>query len=257
VNPQKQRGYILVACCFLAQASLGNPTPGSRIVTSKTVIGHQISLRSDLNQYLVHESERISGSDDQDSNILSEIKTPSNNPAAKWLVVDAGNGTIALQAGNGNFLARCRRCFGTTSNDFVTVHLNRTKDNPYAIWSVIPLGERKFAFKADTGLYLAPCPDCSSSFNTSDTVFVHAESDVNNILAQWTVDDLTLQMVATGALIGRNITVQSALDQFLIYTLIYWNKGIVWKKRTFVRKQSEAKWLVVDAGDGMIALQTA
>jgi hypothetical protein len=194
LHPRNQVGFFLLVTFFISQLCHGYVTVPA---TSMMIIGHKIALKSDSGRYLIHRSERMPAAYYQDMAILGTNIDSHKNPAAQWLVVDAGNGKIALQAANGNFLTRCRNCFtGASYEDSATVHLNTLKDNPYATWSVIPLPNGKVALKGDLGKYLARCEDCVSSMRMLSPdywqmAFVHT-SHLDAPHAQWTVENLTL-----------------------------------------------------------------
>lgn len=93
--------------------------------------------------------------------------------------------TVALQADNGQFVARCRGCIrGGTTPDSVTVHVDQSSA-PFAQFTPGLLFDGRYGLRADTGRYLARCNNCSPDASTPNTVTLHGSDPLNELWARW------------------------------------------------------------------------
>nr|AIG56416.1 secreted protein [Achlya hypogyna] len=58
------------------------------------------------------------------------------SPWAQWTCVDVGEGKIALQADNGNFLARCKDCVNGAYSQAAFVHASGINDGSWVHWMI-------------------------------------------------------------------------------------------------------------------------
>jgi hypothetical protein len=86
---------------------------------------------------------------------------------------------IALQADNGNYMARCNGCqttVRTVTNSTIMTHVKDTgltSVESIAKFTVKNAGDGKVALMADSGFYLGRCNGCVIGSNVSDLLFAH------------------------------------------------------------------------------------
>ncbi len=149
----------------------------------------QVALQSDTGKWLARCSfcQPVAAGGATDTATV-HVKEPSVS-YARFQLVDAGGGKIALKADNGNWVARCRDCItGGTTADFVTMHVSGTLPPPaYAQFTPVLLSNGKYALRADTGYYVSRCDTCSPWATTQDQVTAHVSDPDTAPSAQWNI----------------------------------------------------------------------
>lgn len=161
------------------KAFTGAPVvPGDKFPTGR------VTLKSDINTFLSR-CRHCGPSKYQDSVSLHET-----NPAYDWAIwtVESVGGKVAFKSENGNYLARCSKCWNESvyPDDALFIQATSSHD-PLAQWTSESLGNGKWALKADDGKYLARCHNCVTGGAYADFPFVHIENAKDKPYAQWTV----------------------------------------------------------------------
>ncbi|KAK9829103.1 hypothetical protein WJX72_003913 [[Myrmecia] bisecta] len=123
-------------------------------------------------------------------------------------------GTYALQADDGNFMARCHGCYKTLNNvqDMLMTHVppsSPVDSVPWAFFTIEPApGTNKVYLRSDAGLYLTRCNSCinqqSLNGNFPDAPLLEPKQDAS--YAQWTIINLPDGKVAIQSDTGRYLS---------------------------------------------------
>ncbi|OQR83689.1 cytochrome P450, partial [Thraustotheca clavata] len=141
--------------------------------------GDLIALQADTGKFVARCNGCIPGGAYPDSAFV-HVTQVNGNPWAVWKVTNTGNGKLALQADNGNYLARCNNCApGAAYPDEAFVHVKDWNGAPYAQWTCVDGGSGKIALQSDTGKFLGRCNNCLTNGANPDSAFVHVTSTSN------------------------------------------------------------------------------
>jgi hypothetical protein len=188
--------------CMLLSSSIGatffwynsettepSATKTNSSATTRVQPGDIIALQSDTGKYLARCEACIPGAPVANSAFI-HVVSPSEGPWAKWTVVDAGGGKIALKSDIGTYLARCNKCIPNAHlEDTAFVHATSPSVD-YAKWTVEDAGDDKVGLKSDIGKYLARCRTCiptNLASGLDDSAFIHVQSLSEGPWAKWTV----------------------------------------------------------------------
>ncbi|MCP3959345.1 MAG: DUF4082 domain-containing protein [bacterium] len=174
----------------------GNPLPaaeapggGAPGPVASFADGTVITLRADSGKYLGRCNNCQNAAYPDTAAV--HVDNP-DEPWAKFVVENLGEGKIALKADSGKYLTRCNNCVsGGAYPDFLTVHV----DNPsgrYAQFHPYELPNGKIAFQVDDSQkYFGRCNNCSPGAAYPDTVAVHVDDPTSEPWAQWEVSEAT------------------------------------------------------------------
>ncbi|OQR86307.1 cytochrome P450 [Thraustotheca clavata] len=219
--------------------------------------GDMIALQADTNKFVARCSGCIPGGVYPDSAFV-HISQISGNPWAVWKVTNTGDGKLALQSDNGNYLARCNGCApGAAYPDEAFVHVKDWHGAPYAQWTCIDGGNGKIALQSDTGKFLGRCNGCLGGGAYPDSAFVHVGTASNSPWALFTVTKIQQQGCSFND--GDSITLQADTGKYVarcngcVPNGAYPDSAFVHVSQ--VSGNPWAVWKVTNTGNGKLALQ--
>lgn len=155
--------------------------------------GITVALQSDIGNFMALCNGCIPNSTEPGSILVSVPEDAlAKSPQALFTIQKLSNGKYALQASNGNYIARCNACIpGAAYPDsiFAFVSPDTLMQTPAAQFALQRLENGKYALQADSGNYVARCNECMPEVTSADGVFVHTPPDelMNSPYAQWNV----------------------------------------------------------------------
>jgi hypothetical protein len=185
---QGESRWITYAAYVSAAGQYSHWQDYSGISSRTPLVGKKISLQADTGKFF----SRCNGCQTTVNSVQDTVAvhTAAATPDQTWArfeVVDAGGGKIALKADTGKYVARCQGCvIGGTQPDFAFIQSPDPGPAPVQFTpELLPNG--KYAFKSDTGKYMARCNGCSPGATVPDTVTMSSSNAATDPLAQWTI----------------------------------------------------------------------
>ncbi|OQR90428.1 cytochrome P450, partial [Thraustotheca clavata] len=112
---------------------IGNPWSTWKVYNTGT---GKLAFQADTGNFLARCNNCAPGAAVADEAFV-HVKNWRDGAWAQFTCVDMGNGKVALQSDNGNYLARCNNCVRSSLPDSATMHVADPRMGAYAQWTVV------------------------------------------------------------------------------------------------------------------------